>query len=141
MRYGKDVTAWFRDIAPRIITPRFKTPRRYLCELALAIAKDLPYQHEEEVRAVVMRGPSPQVLSFREGALGVVPYLTVSHLPKTTARLSSSAKLWLAQVTRSNRDGRGDATRSRAWVQSGVRNPCDTVRNLVPWLAAALLDQ
>ena len=82
MRHGEDVTAWFRDIAPRIITPLFETPRRYLCELALAIAKDMPYQHEEEVRAVVMRGPSPQVLSFREGTLGVVPYLTVSHLPQ-----------------------------------------------------------
>lgn len=83
MRYGlQNITEWFRQIAPLIITPRFETPRRYLCQLALAIAKDTPYQHEEEVRAVVMRGPSPQALSFREGSLGVVPYLTVSHLPQ-----------------------------------------------------------
>ncbi|WP_155768601.1 DUF2971 domain-containing protein [Mycobacterium colombiense] len=90
MKYGAQaVTKWFKTIAPLIIEPRFENPRRYLCELALAIAKDDPYRHEEEVRAVVMRGPSPQMLSFREGALGVVPYLVVSYLPlkKNSPRL------------------------------------------------------
>lgn len=83
MNYGlESVTEWFNGIAENIINPIVQVPRRQLCELALAYAKDTPYQHEREVRAAVMRGgPTPQVLSFREGKLGVVPYLSVCYLP------------------------------------------------------------
>lgn len=83
--YGdKAAQEWFTARAADIINPAalFSSPipRRYLAELALALAKQDAYNVEEEVRAVIVQGPTPLVREFREGALGVVPYVTAGFI-------------------------------------------------------------
>jgi hypothetical protein len=87
VKYG-DAAAleYFRGYADLIINPPSEKlgetiPRRYLTELALSMVKQEAYRVESEVRAVIVQGPIGLHHEFRDGALGVTPYITAAFLP------------------------------------------------------------
>jgi hypothetical protein len=86
VRYGDDdALKYFEEIVDQIVNPveMFATriPRRFLTELALSNVKQKPYDVEGEVRAVIIQGPTELRREFRDGALGLTPFITASYLP------------------------------------------------------------
>jgi hypothetical protein len=84
--YGDDAAlTYFREFTDLIVNPTEKAgiaiPRRYLAELALSMVKQDAYKVESEVRAVIVEGPMGLHREFRDGALGVTPYITAAFLP------------------------------------------------------------
>jgi hypothetical protein len=48
---------------------------------ALALVKQRAYEYEQEIRAFIQEGPVELDVEFRNGPLGVTPYITVCQLP------------------------------------------------------------
>ena len=83
VRYGEDAAkAFFAEKAPGILSPQGQVDRIHLCHAALSCVKQMAYEVEQEVRAIVLRGVVPFDVQFRsDDRLGIIPYVVVSHLP------------------------------------------------------------
>jgi hypothetical protein len=81
MYVDEDVDQVLREMADVITKAGTSNDRKFETVRCLALVKQRAYKHEQEVRAFLTEGDFPYDVEFRDGALGLVPYITASYLP------------------------------------------------------------